>query len=144
MEMVGQLKERYEKYVQDVAQVFAKAKPADGLFGWGDDPKNDPCHMAFYEDVEKWVKAFQAAQPEQAAVFEAVRFMLETPAAYRGENCYWFMYAAQGLCRELIPGLSGQQCAGLRNFYDDNYPKRDRMPVQKEVYKLLKKGAGKA
>lgn len=143
MEMVQQLKERYERYVQKCARVFAKAKPADGLFGFGEDPKKDPCHMAFYEDVEKWVKACSEVRPEQEAVFEAVRFMIEAPAAHRQEQCYWFLYAAHGLTRELIPGLTAQQCAGLRDFYDGNYPKRDRMPVQKEVYRLLKKGAGK-
>lgn len=143
MEMVEQLKERYEKYVRDVEQAMAKAKPTDGLFGWGEDPKNDPFHMAFYADVEAWVKAFRDSAPEQAAAYEAVRFMLKAPAVHRQESAFWFMYAVQGHCRELIALLSSAQCAGLRELYDENYPKRDRMPVQKDVYKLLKKGAEK-
>lgn len=143
MEMLQQLKERYEKYAQDAAKVFAAARPGDGLWGWGNDPKNDPCHMAFYEDTERWVREFLAARPRQEAVFEAAQFILETPAAYQKEHCYWFMYAAQGLTREMIPLLTDGQCALLREFYDAHFPRRDRMPVQKEVYKLLKKGAGK-
>lgn len=136
-----QLKGIYAKYIQDVATVYRNAKPVDGLFGWGDDPRKDPCHMRFYEDAEQWTKTFLAAGPGQAEVFEAVRIMLETPAEHREQHCFWFMYAAQGLARELIPMLDRAQCAQLRDFYDDAYPKRDRMPVQKEVYKLLKKGA---
>ena len=143
MEMVQKLKERYEAYLGDLAKVYANAKPVDGLFGWGDDPRKDPCHMRFYEDVEQWAKTFVAAGPAQPEVYEAVRFILEIPAAHREEHSFWFMYAAQGFTREMIPMLHSGQCAQLREFYDEAYPKRDRMPVQKEVYKLLKKGAGR-
>lgn len=141
--MVQQLKEIYTKYEQALAKVYKDAKPMDGLFGWGDDPRKDPCHMRFYEDAEQWVSSFQAAGPRQPDVYEAVRFIIETPAAHREQHCFWFMFAAQGLTKELIPLLDGSQCAQLRAFYDEAYPKRDRMPVQKDVYKLLKKGAGR-
>ncbi len=141
MEMLEQLKDIYSKYVEEVAKVYKDAKPMDGLFGWGDDPRKDPCHMRFYEDVENWVKVFLTEAPAREQVFEGVRFVLETPAVYRGKSCFWFMYAAHGLIRDLIPMLDRTQCAKLRDFYDEQYPKRDRMPVQKDVYKLLKKGA---
>lgn len=135
------LKAIYGKYIQDVAKVYKDAKPMDGLFGWGDDPRKDPCHMRFYEEAEQWVKDFQAA--DETETFEVVRFMLEAPAEHRGKQCFWFMYAAHGLTRELIPGLTNQHCAQLQAFYDEAYPRRDRLPVQKEVYKRLKKGAGR-
>lgn len=143
MEMVQQLKDIYAKYIQNVVKLYKDAKPMDGLFGWGDDPRKDPCHMRFYEDAEQWVTGFRAAAPEQSAVFETVRFMLCVPAEHREEHCFWFLYAAQGLTRELIPQLTGRQCAELRDAYDEFYPKRERMPVQKDVYKLLKKGANR-
>lgn len=136
-----QLRVIYEKYIQDVEEVYRNAKPVDGLFGWGDDPRKDPCHMRFYEDAERWTKQFLNAAPGEAEVFEVVRFMLEIPAQYREKHCFWFLYAAQGLTREMIPLLQGVHCTGLRDFYDENYPRRDRMPVQKDVYRLLKKGA---
>ncbi len=138
------LEKRYETYVEDLKAVYAAAGPTDGLFGWGDDPRKDPCHMRFYEDVQQWVKDFQGKGPSQQEVFAAVRYILETPAKYREQHCFWFMYAAHGLVRSLIPQLSREQCALLRTLYDDQFPKRDRMPVQKEVYKLLKKGAGQS
>ena len=143
MEMVQQLKDIYAKYIQDVAKVYKDAKPMDGLFGWGDDPRRDPCHMRFYEDAEQWVKGFRQADPEQSQVHEAVRFMILCPAEHKEQHCFWFLYAAQGLTRELIPQLTSQQCSELQEAYDALYPKRERMPVQKEVYKLLKKGTGR-
>lgn len=141
--MVQKLKEIYSKYVQTVAKVYKDAKPMDGLFGWGDDPRKDPCHMRFYEDAEQWTRDFLASGPARAEVFEAVQFILETPDQYREQHCFWFMFAAQGLTKELIPMLEEGQCAQLRTFYDEAYPRRERMPVQKDVYKLLKKGAGR-
>jgi len=134
------LREIYSGYIQDVAKVYRDAKPMDGMFGWGDDPRKDPCHMRFYEGVQQWAADFLKKAPEQEEVFAAVRFILETPAKHREQSCFWFLYAAQGAARELIPLLNSAQCACLREFYDKAYPKRDRMPVQQEIYKLLKKG----
>lgn len=139
--MVQKLKEIYGKYVEDVARVYKDAKPMDGLFGWGDDPRKDPCHMRFYEDAEKWTEEFLGAAPGNQEVFEAVRFLLETPDRYREKHCFWFMFAAQGLAREMIPMLGKDQCGQLLAFYEEHYPKRERMPVQKDVCKKLKKGA---
>ena len=53
------------------------------------------------------------------------------------------MYAAQGWCRELVGLLDVDGCAELRTLFDELYPKRDRMPVQQELYKALKKGTGR-
>jgi hypothetical protein len=141
--MLQQLEGIYEKYVQDVAKIYKDAKPMDGLFGWGDDPRKDPCHMRFYEETENWVAAFLAANPGGEDRYRAAKTIIESAAAYREKPCFWFMYAAHGLAKDLIGGLTPQQCGQLREFYDESYPKRDRMPVQKDVYKLLKKGAGR-
>ena len=139
--MLQQLKEIYETYIANLCKVYKEAKPTDGLFGWGDDPRKDPCHMRFYEDAEKWAEAFLRSRPGNEVVYEAVRFLLETPDKYREKHCFWFMFAAQGLTRDMIPLLTKEQCAQLMACYDDTYPRRERMPVQKEVYKKLKKGA---
>lgn len=138
-----ELKEIYRQYVLDYAQVRRKATPMDGLFGMGQDPRKDPCHMRFYEAVEQWVAAFAAERPEGEQAYLVVHWILAAPAEHTGKAVYWFMFAAHGLCRELIPLLSPAQCAELRMLYDENYPRRDRMPLQKEVYKLLRKGAEK-
>ena len=135
------LKDIYSGYEAEAAAVRAKASVFDGLFGMGDDPRKDPCHMRFYETVEQWVRGFQEEGPEEPASYEAVSWILSAPVDHEGEAVYWFLYAAQGLCRELIPGLSPEHCAQLREFYDAHYPRQDRMPVQKEVYRLLKKGS---
>ncbi len=137
-----QLQTIYDTYVQTLAKVYREAKPTDGLFGWGDDPRKDPCHMHFYEQTEQWTGAFLASGPEQDAVFAAAKFILTFPAEHREEACFWFAFAAHGLTKGLISRLNTDQCEELWAFYEANYPKQERMPAQTEIAKLLKKGAG--
>lgn len=140
--MLQQLKERYDRYAQEAGTVRENAKFGAGLLGFGSDPRKDPCHMAFYKDAQKWMTDFMAAAPDSREACQAAEFILSAPVAHRGEDAYWFMYAAHGLCLELIPLLNAAQCARLAELYDREYPRRDRMAVQKEVYKRLRKGAG--
>jgi len=99
--------------------------------------------MQFYEDVTQWVQEFLAAEPDKEAAFEAVNWILTTPASHKDSPVFWFEFAAHGLCGELIRRLEPAQCAVLQTFYEENYPRRERMPVQKEIYRLLKKAAAK-
>lgn len=135
------LKQRYEKYVEQALEIRKKAGPLAGIFGIGNGPQNDPAHVFFYEDVQKWVMDFLKTGPDGTACFEAARFLLCAPAEMGREDSYWMMYAAQGLARDLLPRLTAENCAWLLGFYDANYPARDRMPVQQELYKQLKKRA---
>ena len=141
--MLQQLQERYRQYDEEAALVRKKAGPADGLFGFGNDPKNHPCHELFYEDVGRWTKAFLETRPSPQDCCEAARFLIEAPKTRASRETYWMMYAAQGWCRELVCRLDAEGCAQLRTLFDELYPKRDRMPVQQELYRALKKGAGR-
>ena len=141
--MLQQLKDRYRQYDEEATLVRKKSSPADGLFGFGNDPKNHPCHELFYEDVGKRVKAFLETQPDAKDSFDAARFLIGAPVECASRESYWMMYAAQGWCRELVSRLDARGCADLRDVFDEMYPRRDRMPVQTELYKALKKGAEK-
>jgi len=135
------LKQRYENYVEEAIIIRKNAGPLAGIFGMGNGPQNDPKHVVFYEDVQRWVAEFLKTDPDAEASFAAARFILCASAEMGQEDSYWMMYAAQGLARELLPRLTASHCAYLLEFYDANYPKKERMPVQKEIYKMLKKGA---
>lgn len=135
-----QLKQRYEKYIQDAIVIRQKAGPLSGIFGIGNGPQNDPAHVIFYEDVQAWVQQFLAKGPREQECFEAASFILRAPAELGQKDSYWMMYAAQGLAKDLVKGLTGEHCAWLLSFYDAHYPAKDRMPVQRELYKQLKKG----
>lgn len=136
-----ELKEIYEAYIQKSAKVMADAPALAGVWGMGEDPKNHPCHMEFYEAVEAFLADFLSQPHPEEILYEASGWIIRTPAAYKDQAVFWYMFAAHGLCKPLIPLLTPAHCAELREFYDDNYPKFDRMPVQRDLYKLLKKRA---
>ena len=134
-----QLTEIYEKYLQKAAQVRSKASPFAGIFGLGDDPRKHPCHEMFYETLQDWVKEFQESQPDGAENLKVVRYILEAPLSHEdNKDVYWFLYAAHGLTLELIPRLAAADCKALFQWYDKSFPKRNRFPVQQQVWKLLK------
>ena len=139
--MLTQLKEHYEEYAATIKEVRKNARMFDGFLGLGKDPRNHPCHDTFYQAVGAWTEAFVASQPEQDAAMEAARFILETPLDYKEQECYWFMFAAHGYIKPLISYLGKENCALLGQRLEDCYKKRDRMPLQKELLKLLAKAA---
>ena len=137
--MLKQLKQRYASYEAEAKRVAEEAAPLAGVWGWGADPRNDGCHTRFYEDVEQWMKNFLASSVDAESRYEAAKWIICAAAEQGTEQTFWFLYAAQGHCKSLIPLLSGEERKVLREYYDAHYPKRDRMPVQKEIYKLLSK-----
>ena len=80
-------------------------------------------------------------EPENAAVYEAARWILSLAQDNRDRDIYWYCYALHGLCGDLVARLNPDQCRELMAYYDANYPKRDRLPAQRNLYKQLRKGA---
>ena len=72
---------------------------------------------------------------------EAASYILEAPEPERERDAFWFLWVAVGNIRSLIPFLTNEDCKVLMDRFDQLYKKRDRMPVQAETYKMLKKAA---
>lgn len=141
--MIQKLMERYRQYDEEAALVRKKAKFTDGLLGFGNDPRNHPCHEQFYMDVGEWTRAFTETQPSRQDSLEAARFLIEAPKTCGSCESYGMMYAAQGWCRELVNRLDAEGCAELSALMEALYPKQDRMPVQLELLKALNKKSGR-
>lgn len=139
--MLEQLKARYERYCREYDEVLRKKSPADGLFGFGNDPKKHHCHDSFYEDVAAWVREFEANDPAAPEAEAAVDYILRAPERHRDGEVFWYMYAAQKHAAELIARMGPAACGELAAWYNEAYPRLDRMPVQKDIYKRLRKGA---
>ena len=139
MSVTEQLELIYSEYAERAEQAEQESGLFDGVLGMGSDPKKDPCHMAFYERLEAWVSDFRKQQPGPEEAFEAAEYILMAADSRRGQNTYWFCYAAQGLAEKLVNLLRPEQCRDLAERYEACYPRRDRMPVQKNVLRRLKK-----
>lgn len=141
MEFLNQLKEYYEKYDAKALKVKQETKGFGGILGMGEDPRNHPCHVEFYEGVEQMVREFLASGPVSAEVAAAARFILEAANVRREAQSYWFTYAAQGHVIPMIPYMNAADCKALADWYDGVYTKLERMPIQRELYKKLRKAA---
>ena len=139
--MLTKLNTIYTEYAETVKTVRKEARMFDGFLGMGKDPKNHACHEAFYEAVGAWVTEFLATEPSGEDLMAAAVFLLEEPIVYKGEECYWFMYASHGHIKPLIPHLSKENCAELGQRLEKNYRKVDRLPLQKDLLKMLAKAA---
>lgn len=139
--MMTKLETLYQDYAAAVKDVRSKARIFDGFLGLGKDPRNDACHDAFYQAVGAWVEEFLATEPAQPELMTAAVFLLEKPLEYAGQECYWYMYACHGHIKPLIPRLSKENCGELAGRLEKNYKKIDRMPLQKEILKMLAKAA---
>lgn len=136
------LRQLYEEYLAQAYSVRKKAPAFAGIFGLGEDPRKHPCHELFYQNVGDWVKEFVASAPNPEQAMETACFLLEEPKKNADAEGYWFLYVCVGFIRELIPFLSPEDCKQLSQRMNALYPRRERMPLQQETFKMLQK-AGK-
>ena len=137
--MLTQLKTLFTDYDAAVRAVRKKARAFDGILGLGKDPRKDPCHEQFYNAVGKWTEDFLATEPSQEDLKAAALFLIEEPKNYEGKECFWFMFAAQGHIKPMIGAMSPENRQAVKASLEATYKKRERMPLQKELLKLLDK-----
>ncbi len=131
----------YESYREKATAVVKNRKPGQGLFGLGRQPADDPCHDAFVEELERLLSDFAASGPESAAVRGVLDHVYHWPTAHRKPpSMYWMLIAVHGLTLDLIPLLGREDAAALRTQYAADYPRWERLPVQKCVLAALEAG----
>ena len=131
-----QLQTLYTDYIRQCRQVSMDAPYAAGILSTGKDPRNHPCHEAFYEAVGQMVTRFsrQTEDPEPI-----IRYMLEIPYFYANEDACWYLFAAQSHAKLLIPLLNRDARASIASWFSRLVPKQHRLPVQEEILNLLMK-----
>ena len=140
---LSELKEIYRSYEAALDKVYQKASPYAGLLGQGSlgDPRFDPCNREFYDKVGQWVANFAASGPSSDAAYQVSRFLLEAAGTNKKARTYWYYLVCQGCVSKLVPLLSRENCADLRDRYGKAYPKRERLPIQDQLYKQLTNAA---
>lgn len=140
MEFYHALEARCAEYLRQTEILIKKAKPTDGLMGLIAGPKSDSCHEFFYEDVGELSRKLLESGPSGEELYAFTRLLITAAQEHRDNDlAYWFLYAMQGHAIPLIPLLRSEERAELLAYYNAHYPKIERMPVQKQVAKLLAK-----
>ena len=139
---VNTLLECMERYNEAVRAVRAALRPGDGLLGFGRDPKKEPCHMAFYEEVGEAVSRMAQDGLTPGEAQEAVRFLVTLAQAEEYFDLTQPMReAVQGHARALVPFLEPEAARELAAWYDKTYPRRRRLPVQNQLLRDLERRA---
>ena len=137
-ETLTRLRALIADYLDTVAELEAKRKPADGLLGLKPGPADDPCHDRFAEAVETLMKE-SAASPSSGEAAETLSYLFEAAAEQKGsKSAYWMLIAVQGFGLELIDRLNAAEAKALRERYAALYPRWERLPVQDKLLKKLK------
>ena len=144
MDMVARLQERFQQYYETAREVRRKAPVFAGLFGLGSDPKKDPFHEAFLKDVGELVAEFVGTEPQEYQVVSVIKWLVEIADQYKHDDIVWYLYAIQGHVKPLIPLLTEEMARRLADWYNSLYPRRIRLPLQDDIYRLMtKQGKGK-
>jgi len=129
-------------YCETAGQLEHSRRSLEGMFGLPGGPTKDPCHKRFLEDAAALLREFAEGRQDSSGARELLGFLFAYPKRTAApKTAYWTLIAAQGQVRELIARLSGEDAAALAADYQALYPRRERLPVQDEILKLLQRAA---
>ena len=96
--------------------------------------------MQFAEELAALLRSFAAEEPDSFAAAQVSEYVFRAQSEFRQIlSIYWMLSAVHGATEPLIGYLSEEDAQRLLALYDREVPRRERLPVQKQVYKLLKK-----
>lgn len=128
----------YAAYLEKAETLERERKPGQGLFGFGQTPADDPCHEAFVLGLKEMLACFQKAGIASERLYEILDFVFHAPQEHREPaSVYWTLIAAHSAAVEAAAALRPEHAQRLCERYDSDYPRRTRLPVQKQVMKAL-------
>lgn len=138
MNAVQTVKNIINDYIDRCESLVTAAKPLDGLFGFGADPRKDECHERFYADMQTAVDAMvkePIAADEAYAVADLILTFGSEPDC--PDVAHWTLISVQKLLLPLLPLMEEQHKHALYQWYNAHVPRFERLPIQKEVIKAL-------
>ncbi len=138
--MSAELDLLYENYL-DKVDYLEKNKPfGAGIFGMKGGPADDPCHDRFAEDLADLLGRLAENKPEPSEVQDTLRKIFFEPKKHVNlRAAYWMLLAVHSMTLDLIGLLPGEAAGELLREYCKEYPRWERLPVQKKVIDSLKK-----
>ena len=139
MAVPASLLEIYTAYEEEAGKARAEASPLADFIGGSGSFKNHWCHKKFFDAGAAWAADFLAASPSPEETAEVVTFILKAASEKRKKDTYWYYLAAQKHTLEMLPLLSPETSREMAVWYEKTYSKRDRLPLQNSILKILKK-----
>lgn len=140
MAVPERIKAAYLEYLGSMAEAQKSRRPVDGLLGfsWSE---SDRIQERFASELRAAVEDFAAGQPGSGEAAEALRFIYAQAhtTAEREGGVYWMLLASHTFSLPLIELLNAQDAQAVREFYEAEFPRRERFPAQKNIIAALKK-----
>ncbi len=137
-ELLAELEKCYTDYLNAAKRLPDEYSPVAGVLGVGSGPKGDPCHEKFYNDAKETANFLAELMPDSETARAAVDLILK--AAVNNTDADYatmMLVAAQAHAIPLIEYLTPEDAADFLKWYDRQYPRRTRLPIQKDVGKAL-------
>lgn len=135
---VEKLASLIEDYVTWVKTDGGAGRSVNAYLGLQTERVSHPNHTAFYEAVGTWVEEFLKSEPEDARRLQALKILLFAASDREGTGAVWYLVAIQNWAKPIIAGLSPDSRQVLGEEYGKRYPRGKRLPLQKEICKMLK------
>lgn len=141
MSRLEKIQALYKDYLIFAERLEENRKPGDGIFGIGRKPADDSCHDRFAEDLKQQLADYAAEAPDPKEVREVLYYIYRAPKEHlQPLSIYWMLISVHGFTEDLIGLLDPADAGMLLELYNDLYPRWDRLPAQKRIYKALKSG----
>ena len=140
MDGANRLRENLREYDQAVQELQKNRKMLDGVLGLGKHPGDAACHEILDKQIETLCKeTAEDGTPEEAAAL--LEEIYHTERNWKGpEYARLMLTAVQRHTIPVIPKLTPESRKTLCAWYEKEYPRRKRLPVQDQVMKALQKG----
>ena len=138
--MNAELELLYENYLDKVDDLEKNRPLGAGIFGMKGGPADDPCHDRFASDVSELLGRLAESGPKPGEVQDALRKIFFEPKKHVNlKTAYWMLLAVHSMTLDLIGLLTREEAEELLREYCKEYPRWERLPVQKKVIDRLEK-----
>ena len=129
-----------ETYIEELDKAEKNRKPGSGLFGIGHGPGDYPCHEEMDRQVAELAEEIAEGDAAADEIAEIVKPVLQAEESRPWpEAARWAVMATQRHVLPLIARMSAADRETMLAWYEKAYPKRRRMPLQKQILEELKK-----
>ena len=139
MEWKQEMDAMMAEYDAAVVEVQKKRKPLDGVLGLGSHPGDAACHEILDGKVQALCqRAETEADPGEKK--ELLEEIYRLPGRWNGpEYARLMLIALQRHTLGLIPGMDVEDRKSMAEWYQKEWPRVQRLPIQDSVLKALKK-----
>ncbi|MGN0977588.1 MAG: hypothetical protein ACI4PH_05980 [Faecousia sp.] len=135
------LQKLFQDYIAYAGKLREETASIKAVLGFREREIYDSGHKDFDKAVEAWVEAFRRENPSQPELVQALDILLFSAVGYEGKAPFGYLCAVQRHALKLIPLLDEAGRTTVLARFEAQYPSGRRLPIQKDIDKLLKQGS---